>query len=101
MPESHLRPEQAEAFDVVDGSPAAATARVFLLIRSLDEMHVNRDAVLLGAVGEHGQTLVGAPLQVRRRNLDFDPLLALMLGAKILKQRDGLGRGHLKTGEVL
>ena len=59
------------------------------------------NAVLLGAVGQHGEPLVGAPLLVRRRELDPDALLALVLDAKMIEQRDGLFRRHLKTGEIL
>ena len=82
-------------------SAVAAASRIFLLVGRLDEVHVDGNAVFLGAVGEHCQPLVGAPLQVRRRELDLDALLAFVLGAKMVEQRDGLRRRHLKTAEIL
>ena len=100
--ERRLRPEQAEALDVVDSAAAmAATPGVLLLIGRFDEMHMDGNAVLLGAVGEHRQPLVGAPLLVRRRQLDLDALLAAVPGVQMLEQRDGLRRRHLKAREIL
>jgi hypothetical protein len=62
---------------------------------------VDGNAVLFGAVGEHRQSLVGAPLLVRRRQLDSHALLAAMPGAQMLEQRDGLLRRHLKGRKIL
>ena len=86
MPERHLRPEQAEAADIVDRGAAAAPARIFLLVGGLDKVHVQRHVVLFRAFREHGQRLVGAPMQVRRRELDLDALLVVVLGVKMLEQ---------------
>ena len=72
VPKGRLRPKQTKALDVVDRCAAmASTAGVLLLVRRFDKMHMDGNAVLFGAVGEHGQSLVGAPLLVRRRELDF------------------------------
>ena len=93
------RPKRSMKSTAVPPSPRHA--RVLLLIGRFDEMHMDGNAVLLGAVGQHGESLVGAPLLVRRRELDPDALLALVLGAKMIEQRDGLLRRHLKAGEIL
>ena len=56
------------ALDEVNrGSTVTAASRVLLLVRRFDEVHMDGNAMLLGAVGQHGKPLVGAPLLVRRR----------------------------------
>src|ERR1700728_4074841 len=101
MPESHLWAEQAEALDIVDRSSSAATARVFLLIGRLDEMHVERHAMLLGAFRQHGQRLVGTPMQVRRGQLNLHAFLVVMLGVEMLEQCDCILARQLKAIKML
>jgi hypothetical protein len=43
--ERHLRPEQAEAVDVFHRGAAAAPVNVFLLVRRLKQVHVQRHLV--------------------------------------------------------
>ena len=99
--ERHLWSEQAEPADIIDRGAAAATSRIFLLICGLDEVHMERHAMLFGAFRQHGQRLVRTPMQVRRRQLDFDALLVVVLGVKVLEQFDRILGGQLKTAEML
>src|SRR5271167_4930045 len=101
MPKRHLRTEQAEALNIVDRGPPAATARVFLLIAYLDEMHVERDAMLLRALRQHGQRLVRTPMQVRRGQLNLHALLVVMLGVEMLEQCDRILARQLKAVKML
>ena len=64
-------------------------------------MHVERNAMLLRAFRQHGQRLVRAPMQVRRRELDLDALLVVMLGVEMLEQGDRILGRQLKAVEVL
>jgi hypothetical protein len=49
--ERHLRPEQTEAVDILHRRAAAAPAGVFLLVRGLQQVHVQRDIVFARAIG--------------------------------------------------
>src|SRR5262249_11295144 len=71
----HLRTQQAEAFDVVHGGAAAAAARVFLLIRGLHQMHVQRHVEALRHLGEPRKCCIRAPVQIGRRELDLHAAL--------------------------
>src|SRR5690242_12826934 len=62
---------------------------------------MNWNAVFLGATCQHGQSLVGAPLQVRWCQLGLNALLAMVLGPQMLEERNGLGGRHSKAGKVL
>ena len=93
--------EQAEALDIVDRGPSAATARVFLLIGRLDEMHVERNAEASQSIRQHGQRLVGTPMQVRRGQLNLHALLVVMLGVEMLEQCDRILARQLKAIRTL
>ena len=49
--ERYLRAEQAEAVDVLQRGAAAAPASVFLLVRRLQQVHVQRHLVFARAIG--------------------------------------------------
>src|SRR6202035_4590647 len=76
--ESHARAEQVEAIDVFERGAAATAVGVFLLVGGLHQVHVQRGVVLFRCVGEQGQRVVGAPVQVGWRQLDFYPFLVVV-----------------------
>ena len=93
-------PEKTEAVDVVEGGAAAAAARIFFLVSGLDEMHVHRRLVARQVIGEHFESLVRAPVEVGRRQLDLDPLLVVVRGMEMLEQRAVIGQTQPKAGEM-
>src|ERR1700728_1983023 len=97
MPEGHLWAEQAEALNIVDRGPSAATARIFLLISRFDKVHVERHAMLLRAFRKHGERLIRTPMQVRRGQLNLHALLVVVLGVEMLEQSDRILTRQLKA----
>ena len=79
---------------------AGSAARIFLLEGGLDEVHVERHAMLLRAIREQRQGLVGAPVQVGRGQLDLDPLLVVVPGVEVLEESDGIARRELEAREM-
>src|ERR1700731_3721452 len=81
-------PEQAEAVDVLHRGAAAPPAGIFLLVRRLQQVHVQRDIVFARAIGEPHQRLVGAPMQVGRSELNLDSARIAVSTVKPFEQRD-------------
>ena len=73
--ERHLRAEQAEAVDILHRRATAASTSVFLLVRRLQEVHVQRHAIFARGVGEPPERFVRAPVQVSRGELILTRLL--------------------------
>ncbi len=65
-----------------------AAARILLLVGGLQEMHVHRHAVFLGAVLQHPERPVRAPVQVGRRQLDAQPVAVAVLAVQALEERE-------------
>ena len=99
MAEGQARPKKAEAVDVVECGAAAATARIFLLIGGLDQMHVHRRLIARREIGEQLEGRVRAPVEIGRRQLDLDPLLVVVLGTELLEQRAVIGQVQPKRAK--
>ncbi len=78
--ERQMRPEHIEAVDVLHRCAFAAPPGIFLLHRGLEQMHVHRHFVFPRGLRQRGQGLVGAPVQVRGRELDLHPGLGIVAG---------------------
>ncbi len=64
-------------------------------------MHVERRAVFLGAIREHLESGVRAPMQIGRRELDLDALLLVVLRMKMLEEADRVLARELEAAIVL
>jgi hypothetical protein len=58
---------------------------------------VERHAVFPRSLGEPRERVVGAPVQVRRGELDLDPALVVVAAVKALEQRDAVVERELKA----
>ena len=89
----------AEAVDVFQRRALAAPPGVFLLVGGLDQVHVHRHVVLGRGVAERRQRLVGAPVQVGRRELDLHPALVVVLRMERLEHVHRVVEAHLEAVE--
>ena len=100
VPQREARPEEPEALEVLRRGAARAPARVLALIGGLVEMHVHSDLVPGRALPEGSQRLIGAPVEVGGRQLDADPIGAVLPASlpeapeevELIVQRDRLPR---------
>ena len=79
--------EQVETVDIIEGGTTAAAGCIFLLISSLDQMHMHWRIVFFGRLGEPLQGFVRAPVQIGRSKLDADPVFVMMLLMQALEHR--------------
>ena len=76
-----------------NGGLASPVPRVLLLVRSLQQMHVHRDAMLVSMLLDREQGLVAAPVQVRRRELNLGERMSFV----ILRRGSCLPRCRLRS----
>jgi hypothetical protein len=78
VPQREARPEETQAVEVLRRGAARAPPRVLALIGGLVEVHVHPDLVPGRGLPEGGERLVGAPVEVRGRQLDADPIRVVL-----------------------
>src|SRR5262245_48097527 len=73
---------------MVDRRSAAAASCVILLIAGLQEMHVQRRAMLLGTVAHALECPVRTPVEIGRSELDAHTVVARVLAFERLEQQE-------------